>query len=259
MSRPSQPAIARRRELSHLLEAGRNVSTARLADRLGVSEMTIRRDLESLARNGQAIRCYGGAVAAGRVILEFEFDQRHRCQLEPKRRIGEAAAAAVQKGWTVFLDTGTTTLEVARALGARALPCTVVTSSLVVASQLWAQPQVELVLLGGRVRKGSPDLAGSGAEMMLDRLTADVAFLGADGIDAARGSFATDVECARVGERMAANARRCVVAADSTKLGRSGKARVLTVEQIDELITDRDAPPACVAALRRRGVKVTKV
>ncbi len=259
MPRPSQPAIARRQELSRLLEAGRNVSTARLAARLGVSEMTIRRDLDALQRGGRAIRCYGGAVAAGRVTLEFQFDQRHRRQLEEKRRIGVAAASIIQKGWTVFLDTGTTALEAARALAARRVPCTVATSSLVVASELWALPEVELVLLGGRVRKGSPDLAGPGTETMLDRLTADVAFIGADGIDVHRGSFATDVETARVGERMAANARRCIVLADSTKLGHAGAARVLTTEQMKELITDRAAPAACVAALRRRGVKVTKV
>jgi len=259
MSRNAAQADRRRVELARMLSAGRDVSTVEAADRLGVSEMTIRRDLRRLEEAGMAVRCYGGAVAAQRITFEFAFDRRRRRHGPEKRRIGAAAAATVQPGQTVVLDTGTTTLEIARALAPRDVPCRVVTSSLVVAGELWARRGIELLLLGGRVREPSPDLVGPATEVMLERLTGDVAFLGSDGIDPARGGFAEDIEAARVAERMAAGARRVVVVADHSKLGGAGRARYVTIEDIDEVITGRQADPARVSALRRAQVKVTLV
>ncbi len=255
----STQAEERRRELTRLLSRDGRVSTAQAAERFGVSEMTIRRDLGVLEESGAAVRAYGGAVAAQRISFEFAFDERRRHNLPQKRRIGRHAVGLVEPGQAVFLDTGTTTLQVAGALRAAAVPCTVATSSLVIASTLWGREEVDLILVGGRVRQGSPDLVGPGTELMLDRLTADVAFIGSDGIDPERGSFAGDMETARVAERMAANARRAVVVADCSKLGAAGGARCLLTQDIAELITDRDAAPRHVEALRERGVRVTLV
>jgi len=259
MSRNSAQAERRRRELTRILSRDGEVSTAGAAERFGVSEMTIRRDLDALEGSGVAVRSYGGAVVAQRISFEFAFDERRRRNLPQKRRIGKHAAALIAPGQTVFLDTGTTTLQVAEALAGAAVECTVATSSLVIASTLWGDERIDLVLLGGRVRRGSPDLIGPGTELMLDRLTADIAFIGSDGIDPERGSFAGDMGTARVAERMAANARRVVVVADSSKLGLAGGARYVATEGIDELVTDRGADEERVEALRKHGVKVTLV
>ena len=259
MARSAANAERRRRELTRLLTREGQVSTEEMARRFRVSPMTVRRDLRALEDAGVAVRSYGGAVAAQRITFEFAFDERRRRHLSEKRRIGREAAARVQDGQTLFLDTGTTTLEIARALARMGRRCTVVTSSLVVASELWGCAEVELMLLGGRVRRGSPDLAGPGTELMLDKLSADGAFLGSDGIDPARGCFAADVETARVAERMAAAARRVVVVADGSKLGTAAAVRCLTIDEMDELVTDCGADAKVVAALRRRGVQVTLV
>jgi len=259
MARSAAQAEQRRRELTRLLARDGRVLTGRMARRFRVSPMTIRRDLCALERAGVAVRSYGGAVAAQRITFEFAFDARRRRHLGRKRRIGREAAARVRDGQTVFLDTGTTTLEVARALARTATDCTVVTSSLVIASELWAAANIELMLLGGRVRRTSPDLAGPGTELLLEKLTADLAFLGSDGIDPARGCFAGDAEAARIAERMAAAAGRVVVVADSSKLGAASAVRYLTPDAMDELITDRGADEAAVDALRRAGVEVTLV
>jgi DeoR/GlpR family transcriptional regulator of sugar metabolism len=248
----------RRRELVRLMHSGEAVSTAAMAERFGVSAMTIRRDLKALEESGAAIRSYGGAVAAQRIAFEFEFDERRRSHRSEKRRIGRAAAEMVQEGQSVFLDTGTTTLELARALAVRDVPCLVATSSLVVASELWGRRDVELLLLGGRVREGSPDLVGASTELMLDRLTADIAFIGADAIDPARGSFADDAEAARVAERMAAHARRVVIVADSSKLDAAAPFLAVPVDAIHQLVTDA-AGHRAVAALRQSGIAVTEV
>ena len=242
-----------------MLSREENVSTAEMARRFDVDPMTIRRDLKRLAESGQAVRSYGGAVAAQRITFEFAFDERRRSRLAEKQRVGAAAAAMTGSGQTVFVDTGTTTLMVAKALAATGVKCTVVTSSLVIASELWTRGSIELILLGGRVRRGSPDLAGPGTEMMLDRFTADIAFLGSDGIDPSRGSFAGDIEAARVAERMAANARRVVIVADGSKLGKAGAVCYMKSEDMREVMTNRGADRSVVAKLRRRGVGVTLV
>ncbi|MGD2176056.1 MAG: DeoR/GlpR family DNA-binding transcription regulator [Candidatus Brocadiaceae bacterium] len=245
--------------MARLLAEEGELSTASMAERFDVSKMTIRRDLDALQQSGAAVRCYGGAVAAERITFEFAFDERRRRRLAEKERIGRRAAQQVEEGQTVFLDTGTTTLQVARALIRRGTSCTAITSSLVIASELWGCRQIELMLVGGRVREGSPDLVGAGTEEMLDRLTADIAFIGSDGIDPERGSFAGDMAAAGVAQRMVADARRAVVVADSSKLSRAGAVRYARPEEIDELITDTGAEESAVAALRRRGVHVTLV
>ena len=259
MARSAAQGEKRRQELAGLLSRSDEVSTAAMARRFDVSEMTIRRDLKALEEAGLALRRYGGAAPAQRITVEFAFDGRRRTRLAEKRRIGRKAASRVEPGQTVFLDTGTTTLQVARALVGRGVECTVVTSSLVIASTLWADDCIELVLVGGRVRRGSPDLVGPGTEVMLDKLTADLAFVGSDGIAPRRGSFAADMETAQVAERMAANAQRAVIVADSSKLGHAGAVRYLRAAAMRALITDRAAPPGVVQQLRRQGVEVMLV
>lgn len=221
--------------------------------------MTIRRDLDALESEGLLVRCYGGAIPTQRIAFEFAFEKRRLQHHAAKRRIGRLAAARITPGQTVILDTGTTTLEIAKCLAKAGVACTVITSSLVIASQLWSCEPIELMLLGGRVRGNSPDLVGPGVELMLEKLAADVVFLGADGIDADRGCFTIDIEAARVAERMAASARRVIVVADSSKLGTPAPVRYLQLREIDELVTDKATRADIVAALRRRGVKVTTV
>jgi DeoR/GlpR family transcriptional regulator of sugar metabolism len=124
---------------------------------------------------------------------------------------------------------------------------------------LWSKEGVELTLLGGQVRQGSPDLVGPATEILLENLTADVAMLGSDGIDPERGSFAGDLATARVAKQMARSAKSRIVLTDSDKLGRPGAARYLAIPDIDELITDRNADPKVLRRLRSRGVRVTVV
>lgn len=250
-------AELRRRELLKILERQENVNTVEVARHFGVNPMTIRRDLRMLEESGQVLRCYGGAVAAQRITFEFEFDERQNRNLEFKQRIGQVAAGLIESGQTVFLDTGTTTLEVARALARRDVACSVLTCSLVVASELWGRSQIELNLLGGRVRQGSPDLVGPVTEMLVDKFTADIAFIGADGIDPKRGCFVNDMEIAGISERMSAHARRLVVVADHEKLRQAGKIRHIGMDEFKELVTNSEADKKLVEALRRQGVRVT--
>lgn len=249
----------RQQKIRQLLEKNGEVKTAELTRLFGVTEMTVRRDLRELFEEGAARPVYGGAMSAQRITLELNFDERRRCNLAEKRRIGAAAADMVNEGDTVFLDTGTTTLETAKALASRDCPCLVITASLAVASELWGSRSVRVSLLGGEVREKSPDLVGPIAEWILEKLSARLAILGSEGIDPSRGSFAADMATARIAQRMAANAGKVVVVADHTKIGRNGAAMYAPVSEIDAIITTSRAPKAAVAALRQGGVQVIMV
>jgi len=221
--------------------------------------MTIRRDLKILEDSGIAILRYGGAIPTQRIAIEFAFEERRRRHLSEKRRIGQAAADLIQLGQTVFMNTGTTTLQVAKALARKDIACKVATNNLLIASELWARGQMEIFLLGGQLRSGSPHLIGPGTEVMLQKLTADLAILGSEGIDPGRGSFTVDTLDASVDEAMARNAHSVVVVADHTKLGKAGSVRYLTIEEMDQLVTDRRANKQVVGELRQRGVQVMLV
>lgn len=257
MARSSVYAEQRKAKFTKMLSQGQSVSITSESKAFNVHEMTIRRDLKALEESGLAVSCLGGVLPNPKITLEFKFECHRRLHLEAKRRIGLVAAGMIEPGQIVVLDTGSTTLEIARCLLKNLVPCTIITNSLLIASELWNCQFIELMLLGGRVRSGSPDLVGPGVELLLEQFTSDIAFLGSDGIDAERGSFAGDIETALVVKIMAVNSRRSIVVADGSKLNRAGVARCLKISELKELITDKEAPSGVLKKIRRRGVKVT--
>ncbi len=221
-----------------------------LQRRFGVSDMTIRRDLAALARAGRVIRTHGGASAAPKISFEFAFLRRQQTAEVAKQAIGRAAANLVQDGQSVLLDSGTTTLAVATALKARR-NLTVITTSLPVASALQFCPTIRVLLLGGFVRADSPDLSGAVTESNLEQLHADVAIVGADGVDDRGRVYHAAPEVARLVGKMAAAAARVYVVADSSKLGRKALARSGDLTKWDGLVTELPVP-----GLKRAGVNV---
>ncbi len=246
---------ARQARIAEFLEVDGEVSISDLARKLDVSEMTIRRDLDALAAQGGIIRTHGGATGAGRVSFEFGFlKQRRRLQKE-KDEIGELAAARVSDGQSVILDSGTTTLAVAGALR-RHKDLTVITTSLPIASELQYQSSIRVLLLGGYLQTGSPDLGGGLTERNLDELRADVAILGADGVDPDGTVYNASPDVAHMLTRMAAAATTVYVVADHSKLGKPALMRYGNVAGWEGLITDVAADQGIVRALTGAGVNV---
>lgn len=229
-----------------------------LVKRFGVSGMTIRRDLQALADQGKVIRTHGGAATAERISFEFEFLKRLRENQAAKEAIAAAAAAKVEDGQSVMLDSGTTTLSLAKQLcGKRGL--TVITTSLPIAAQLQYDQHIEVLLLGGYLRASAPDLAGALTEANLETLRADVAFVGAGGIDRCGAVYNESPEVARMLSKMAASAGRVFVVADSSKLGKTALFRFGRIKDWAGLITDSGANRSLLASLRRTGACVMKV
>jgi DeoR family transcriptional regulator, fructose operon transcriptional repressor len=247
----------RHERICALLAARGDCSVQELAGVLGVSGMTIRRDLQALAERGKAIRTHGGAAMAERISFEFDFLRRAKENEDAKTAIGIAAAALIQDGQSVMLDSGTTTLALARRLCGRKR-LTVITTSLPIASQLQYDPQIEVLLLGGYLRAGSPDLAGALTEANLEAIRADVAFIGADGIDADGAVYHHAPEVARMLGKMSAAAQRTFVVADHAKLGRTALWRSGQLKDWAGLVTDRAADRSVVTALQKSGIHVIK-
>jgi len=244
---------ARQEEIVSLVSKNGEVSVAKLARRFRVSEMTVRRDLEQLYRSGRLRRTHGGAVPSRAGVAEFLFQQKRNLHAAQKRAIGHKVATLIQPGMTVYLDTGTTTLEVARAIAAIE-NLTVLTTSLVIASELQTQANVDLILLGGNVRRDSPDLTGPLAEDNLARFRADIGVVGADAVSP-EGAFTTDIRVANVAKAIAASATTVVLATDSSKFGKTAFAKYASLKDIDYVITDTGCPRAVRNWLRKKACK----
>jgi DeoR family transcriptional regulator of aga operon len=250
--------LHRAERLPVILEAlsGRgSVDVGDLAERLGVSAATVRRDLEHLERQRLLSRTHGGAVASG-VIYELPLRTRAGRDQAEKRRIAKAAAERLGDARSVGLTGGTTTTEVARQLAERTL--TVVTNSISIASELAVRPNLKLVVTGGMARAESYELVGPLAEATLAGLNLDVAFIGVDGVTAAGVTTHHEVE-AHTNRTLIARARRVVVVADASKLGRAAFADICPLDAIDEIITDARATAAQQAELAAAGVEVVVV
>ena len=250
-------------ELLELLAAEGQLQVEEAAKALGVSEATVRRDLDELARQQMLTRIRGGAVAQG---VTYDLPLRYKSERHPseKQRIAAVAAGLVRPGQVTGLNGGTTTTEVARALATRAdlnsqVPppaLTVVTNALNIATELAVRQHIKIVATGGVARPQSYELTGPLATGVLEQVALDVAILGVDGIDAAAGATAHHEGEASINRLMARQAAKVVIAADSSKVGRRAFARICTAREIDVLVTDTGIAAEDAARLEDAGVDV---
>jgi DeoR family transcriptional regulator of aga operon len=237
-----------------------------VADELGVSPATIRRDFDQLAQQQLLTRTRGGAVSNS---VSYDLPLRYKTSrhTNEKLRIGEAAAGLIRRGCIIGLTGGTTSTEVARAITARGSlqildgepAVTIVTNAVNIANELTVRPQVKIVMTGGVARPQSYELIGPLAQQTLENLTLDIAFLGVNGIDPEYGASADNEGEAGINAMMASRARQVVVVADSSKLGQRAFARVCPIAGINILITDVRVPDDMVAQFEKAGVEVRSV
>lgn len=245
----------RRSRISELLQNEKRVSIPQLAEMFGVSEMTIRRDLDKLAESGRARRTHGGAVPAERMVFEFDFVSRRNSNRKAKQAIALEAAKMIEPGQRIILDPGTTTLELAHLIKDKQ-DLTVITPSLAVASELQFSEGIQTILLGGVIRPGSPDLTGMITEAVLDMFSADIAFQGADGIGLDGALYNADIQISSVDKKIRSRAERSFILADSSKIGKSALALYGFVQQVDGLITDAGITDGAMQGFRNIGANV---
>jgi DeoR/GlpR family transcriptional regulator of sugar metabolism len=232
-----------------------SVNVGGLCEELGVSEMTIRRDLIALEREGLVQRVHGGAVSVRGRSYEPPFLLRDSEHTEEKARVARAAAALVQPGDSIALDVGTTTLNIARAL--TDIPgLTVITPSLHILQLLADRPGIRLIATGGQVRPGERSMVGPLVERIFSELFVDKLFLGIAGIDLQAGLTEYNLEDATSKRAMMASAKQIILPADSSKFGRVAFVSVAPVSSVHRIITDEGIDPQIRARLRQLGIQV---
>ena len=260
---PSSPRLLveeRRRLIIEQVERVGRATVEELAARFSTSPVTIRTDLEALARNAAIVRSHGGALPAPSRAVDTPLSIKEAHHHAQKRRIGQAAAKLVEDGETIILDSGSTTIEIARALGQRKWSeLTVITNGLHIALELGAIPAVRVMMLGGLLRTSSHSLVGPGAEQSLAQLSADRLFLGVDGIDTEVGVTTSDPQEAALNALMIRMSREVIGVFDSSKFGQRNLSVIGPVASLHTVITDAGADDRHFLALREKGLHLILV
>jgi DeoR family transcriptional regulator of aga operon len=248
----------RRQHVLSLLQRDGRVLVGDLSDQLGISRITIRKDLEHLQAKGLIQRTHGGALALqSGSLFDPSLVEKEKLHQKEKQLIADAAVKLVSEGQCVVLDSGTTTTTIARTLR-QFSHLTVITNAVNIAAEL-SNTDFEVILTGGTLRKNSFSLVGPPAEDHLGEMHGDILFLGVDGFDPKIGVTTPNVLESRVNRAMVRAAKTVVAVCDSTKFGHSSLALIVPTDQINIVITDNKLLPEHAQALEKAGVTVILV
>jgi DeoR/GlpR family transcriptional regulator of sugar metabolism len=245
----------RHQEILRVLGETGRVSVLELSEQFGVSGVTIRSDLQALAQKNLLVRTHGGAVAPNRGLHDLYLSLRLQLQMQEKERIGHSGANRVVDGDAIFLDTSSTTLTIARNLKTHRY-VTVITNSLAVAQELLDAPGVTVVMPGGKLRSETASLVGLDGLEILHKFNIQKGFFGAHGITVADGLTDVSADEADLKRPLIAMCRQVIAVLDATKWGKVGLAPFATLQEIDEIITDKEAPAEMVEQVQSLGIKI---
>lgn len=259
LDRGAQMLIEERRQ--HILALAQQhgrVIVEDLSRDLGISRITIRKDLDHLQSRRLLLRTHGGALPPqSGTLFDPSLTNKETQHSDEKQRIADAAAALVQDGQCVLVDSGTTTTAVAKALK-RFAHLTVITNAVNIAAEL-ACTNFEVILTGGSLRRNSFSLVGPLAEEMLKEIHADILFLGVDGFDLEAGLTTPTIMESRVNRLMVKASTATVAVCDSTKFGRRSLSKIVAATAVHQIITDSNLPRETADAIRDLGIKLTLV
>jgi DeoR family transcriptional regulator, aga operon transcriptional repressor len=250
------PAEVRQERIAKVVSEFGFVRVRELSDRFGVSEVTLRSDLDTLERRGVLRRVHGGAMAGGDTRVERTFEEAAEALSAEKASIGRAAVNLMSSGESVIIDVGTTTTAMARALVAETALGDI-TNSLTIALEVErGAPRLNVIVTGGTLRPKQHSLVNPLGSAFFSQLRVSTLFLGCNGIDPNHGVTNINLPEAEMKRAMVAASQRIIVLADSSKLGATALANVCPIDLVDVLVTDRSAPVDLCAELRARGVQV---
>ncbi len=229
-----------------------------LADLLGVSTMTVRREIDRLARRGVVVKTLGGAQKPSAPASYYETDLLSRISVNvpQKRAIAAAALDMIAPGQTVFLDPSTTCLELARLLALRSAGVTVVTNSAPACLELGRGRRNTIIGIGGQYDAASGAFVGSASEESAERYFVDRAFVSTKGFLPAEGTFESAIETIRVKQVVARRCSELVLLVDHTKFGLRALCKTLDIAEIHTVVTDAATPEADLRRLEWAGKKV---
>jgi len=245
----------RRQHVMSLIQRDGRVLVSELSDALGISRITIRKDLDYLESRGLVQRTHGGALAPqSSTLLDPSLKEKEHHQLKEKQQIAAAAAKLVKEGQCVLLDSGSTTTAIARTLREFSR-LTIITNAVNIAAEL-AGTDFEVILTGGTLRRNSFSLVGPLAEDVLREIHADILFLGVDGFDTNAGPTTPNVLESRVNRAMVNASTKVVAVCDSTKFLRRSLALIVAPSAIHTVITDSQISDEDLENLKNSGIEV---
>jgi len=251
-------AEQRRRLILERIQERGAAKTSELSKLFGVSEITIRKDLQVLAERGEVLRTHGGAVARNSLAFEPSYQEKVALHAEEKRRIGQAAAALIEENMAVFIGNGTTTMEIVRHLDPTK-PFKAFTNALTHASELADLPHVELSVIGGHLRWKSYAMVGPLAKRALQGVYFDLVFLGVDGISLEHGLTIPSLEEAETAREILLAGQKVIIVADHSKFGQVTHGQIAKLDEVNLIITDQAVSPEYLNVLTEIGVDVQAV
>lgn len=235
-----------------------NVKVLDLCSELNVSSVTIRKDLKLLEDKQLLFRTHGGGTMSNPYTADKPVKEKEKIQSGEKSNIGEAAANLVEPNDCILIASGTTVLSLARNIYPKG-NLTVITAALNVAMELIRHPEIEVIQLGGILRKSSSSVTGNYAENILEDFSCSKLFLGVDGIDLEFGLTTTNMMEAQLNKKMIKASQKTIVLADSTKFGKRGFGKICGLEDIEQIITDSGISDHMVESLKGMGIEITIV
>ena len=232
------------------------VTVVELSEVLNVSTVTIRKDLKALETRNLLYRMRGGANMVNPYINDRPVNIKENIEVEQKEHIAKKAAELIIPNDSIVIASGTTVLALSKELINQEKSMTVLTSAMNVSMLLLQNPKIEIVQLGGIVRRNSTSVVGNYAENMLNNFACSKLFLGVDGIDPDFGLTTTNLMEAQVNQQMMQIAQKVVVLADSTKFGKKGFGKICDIDKVDIIITDKRIPEHFVTRIEELGIEL---
>jgi len=251
-------AEERRTQILLILRNAGRVRVNELASQFNTSAVTIRNDLNELSQRGLVQRSHGGAMLPDSIMRESPLQERLKAHAEEKRRIGAMAASMIHDGETIILDSGTTTLEIARQIKKKK-GLHIITNGVNIAAELLDARDSEVFIVGGTVRGESASISGRFTEEMFDQFSADKLFLSGAGCDLDFGVSGANLEETMVNRAMLRIAREIILVADASKFSKRSMSRIAPFAEIDTVITDKRLSEDIQSKLRSSGCNLILV
>jgi DeoR family transcriptional regulator of aga operon len=251
-------AEERRTQILQIVRSAGRVRVNGLASRFNTSAVTIRSDLNELHQRGLVLRSHGGAVLPDTILRESPVHERLKAHSDEKRRIGAMAASLINNGETIILDSGTTTLEIARQIKKKQ-GLQIITNGVNIAAELLDARDVQVFIVGGSVRGESASISGHFTEEMFGQFSADKLFLSGAGCDLDFGVSGANLEETMVNRAMIRIAREIILVADASKFSKRSMSRIAPFSEIDTVISNTTLADAIQTKLRALGCNLILV
>jgi DeoR family transcriptional regulator of aga operon len=249
-------SVERHQQIIDLVHTKGYESVINLCKALKVSAVTIRKDLKLLEKSNKLFRTHGGASNTNPFTIDRNVNEKENMQIEEKKSIAKKAAEYITANDSIIVASGTTMLALAREIMPKQ-KLIVITSALQVATELIKHNDIEIFQLGGMIRQSSSSVVGSYAENILKDFFCTKLYLGVDGLDFEFGITTSNSMEAQLNKSMMQVVQKVVVLADHTKFGKRGFSRVCGLDEIDEIITDKNISPSIVEKYLSQGIKIT--